>query len=304
MCNFIARDAELKETVAEYLLDALRAGGVAVILAKPAHRATFESHLKSRGVDVAAAITNGNIVPLDAMGTMGQFVIDGRPDPHLFRAVMGSLISRATGTGRPVHVYGEMVDLLWDAGQVNSAIELEALWNELGQAALFSLYCTYRREGLVQAGKADAVTELCRLHSIVLNDPVDSTTTSGGKAPETSRAFPAHVNSPSAARRFVVESLQGWADDELLADAALVVTELTTNAVVHAHSGFTVAIDPLENGVRISVRDAGSDEWVGKAAPLMASHGRGLGLVAALAHSWGKSAAYGGKVVWAELTLR
>jgi anti-sigma regulatory factor (Ser/Thr protein kinase) len=127
--------------------------------------------------------------------------------------------------------------------------------------------------------------------------------TARGAPRNTTRTFPAHVNSPSAARHFVLENLKGWADDELLADAAVVVTELATNAVVHARSEFTVEIAPVEAGVRISVLDCGPDQWVGKAVSFMASHGRGLGLVAALSRSWGKSARDGGKVVWAELTV-
>ena len=127
-------------------------------------------------------------------------------------------------------------------------------------------------------------------------------TPSSGKAREELRTFPAQISSPRASRRFVIESLQGWADDELLADAALVVTELATNAVVHARSEFTVGVFRLENGARISVRDSGSHQWDRKATPLTATHGRGLGLVAALTNSWGKTATDGGKVVWAELT--
>jgi hypothetical protein len=55
---------------------------------------------------------------------------------------------------------------------------------------------------------------------------------------------------------------------------------------------------------RICVRDAAPNQWVERAASLMASHGRGLELVAALTNAWGMSAADGGKVVWAELEAR
>jgi anti-sigma regulatory factor (Ser/Thr protein kinase) len=300
--QFYRREVELKEAVAGYLLDALRAGGVAVVLAGPVHRASLESHLRSQGVDVDDAVSNGRFVSLDARGMLKQILKDERPDPELFRAVMGSLIDSATGTGRPVHVYGEMVDLLWGTGHVNSAIELEMLWGELGQPALFSLYCACRTNGLVPARNAHALSELCQLHSVVVNEPAQGTPQSTSNAPEEFRTFPAHLNSPRASRRFVLELLQDWADDKLLADAALVVTELATNAVVHARSEFTVGIVRLQNGARISVRDAGAQQWAHKSTPLMATHGRGLGLVAALTNSWGKSAADGGKVVWAELT--
>lgn len=42
------------------------------------------------------------------------------------------LLRRAAKVGRPVRVFGEMVSMFWDAGLVDAAIEVEAMWNELG----------------------------------------------------------------------------------------------------------------------------------------------------------------------------
>ena len=151
--------------------------------------------------------------------------------------------------------------------------------------------------------ETDNAAAISGRHSAILNDHVPGTRSTQSTPAGTARTFPAHINSPSAARHFVLENLQGWADDELLADAAVVVTELATNAVVHARTEFTVEIAPVDGGIRISVLDSGPDQWVGKAAPFMASHGRGLGLVAALSRSWGKSNRDGGNVVWAELAI-
>ncbi|HKN54355.1 MAG TPA: hypothetical protein VJX66_17775 [Amycolatopsis sp.] len=53
------------------------------------------------------------------------------------------MIRAAAGAGRPVRAYGEMVAWLWDAGLAGAAIKLEAMWNDLGRAEAFSLYCGY-----------------------------------------------------------------------------------------------------------------------------------------------------------------
>ena len=45
------------------------------------------------------------------------------------------------------------------------------------------------------------------------------------------------------------------ATDELLDDVSLAVTELANNAVLHAHSTFTVGVHTDVDLVRISVRD-------------------------------------------------
>ncbi len=58
-----------------------------------------------------------------------------------------------------------MVALLWDASRVETAIELEALWNELGNHDPFSLLCAYRTQSADGEQHQDAVVEVCRLHT-------------------------------------------------------------------------------------------------------------------------------------------
>jgi anti-sigma regulatory factor (Ser/Thr protein kinase) len=111
--------------------------------------------------------------------------------------------------------------------------------------------------------------------------------------------FEPQTESVPAARRFVRETLESWGLDEgVVWSAALAVTELATNAVMHAATQFAVAVRQVADGVRLEVsdgsvrrprvRDYGSD----------ATTGRGLGLVAALSAQWGTAARPGGKSIW------
>ncbi len=304
IARFYDDDLDLSESVVEYLLGALEAGGVAVMLATAPHRAALEMGLASGGIAVALACRDGKIIALDAEETMGRFLVGYAPRPGVFRAVVGDHVRRAVSSGGPVHVYGEMVDLLWRAGQVNAVVQLERLWVDLGRELPFSLFCAYHNEPLVGDDHAGVLSEIHRLHTAVLMDPPAALELSQPKPDEVSCQFPASLNSPRDARRFVVAALKASGDDALMADAALVVTELATNAVVHAHSGFTVAVRPLEDGARVSVLDGGTREWVDKPPALMASSGRGLGLVAAVAKEWGTTPVDNGRLVWADLTGR
>ena len=310
VAKFYSRDDELAQSVAAYLYDALQAGGGGVIVAAPPRRAAIAGLLTAVGVDVDDAIGNGTVLCLDAGETLSRFVVGGRPDPDLFRAVIGTVTRQSVGAGRPVHVYGEMVDLLWQAGQVSSALELEALWNELHREVSFSLLCSYRSEFLSDEDYADVFEELCWSHSAIMREAVDATQLGRGTPTEAARGFPADARSPLAARRFVLENLQGWADDELLGDAGLVATELATNAVKHARSAFTVTVVPVDDRVRVSVRDAGMDQWMPRARALTAvpapafGSARGLGLIAAVAAKWGMLPLDNGKVVWADLARK
>jgi anti-sigma regulatory factor (Ser/Thr protein kinase) len=89
-------------------------------------------------------------------------------------------------------------------------------------------------------------------------------------------------------------------DDEVGQHAALIVTELGTNAMLHAGGIRAIRILPTpDGGVRREVED-GSDV-APSPGPAGAMSGRGLVIVDALASRWGSQRARNGKVVWAEL---
>jgi anti-sigma regulatory factor (Ser/Thr protein kinase) len=104
-----------------------------------------------------------------------------------------------------------------------------------------------------------------------------------------------------AARRFVDHTLTGWGELDGREDAAIVVSELATNAVRHADSPFRVTVSRSGGTVRISVRDAGSGIPEVRRPAMETTNGRGLALVAAVSSSWGVAPAADGKVVWADV---
>lgn len=115
-----------------------------------------------------------------------------------------------------------------------------------------------------------------------------------GLAPETSSA--------RHARRFVDEVLNRWHCDSLLDEVQLLVSELVTNAVVHAGSDVEVAVRLLGDSLRIEVLDrAPATQLRPSTPPDEAESGRGLLLVETMATAWGVEALDGGKVVWFEV---
>ncbi|HEX8771388.1 MAG TPA: SpoIIE family protein phosphatase [Acidimicrobiales bacterium] len=89
---------------------------------------------------------------------------------------------------------------------------------------------------------------------------------------------------------------------EVLADtAALVLSELVTNAILHAGGCTEVSIDAIPGGLRLEIRDGSHvPPILGRPSPESLT-GRGLRLVAALAASWGAENEAEGKVVWADI---
>jgi anti-sigma regulatory factor (Ser/Thr protein kinase) len=301
--QFYERDTDLIVAVGHYLAVAVKAGGVALAIATESHRRSLEDQLVAEGVDLDLARHHGQIVLLDAATMMSTFVADGRVDGDAFHSVIGRLVGEAAKKGRPVRAYGEMVALLWDAGNVLSAIQLESLWNDLGESLPFSLYCAYHAESVSGSEHAEAFQRLCHLHSDVLRGPShDVRSGPSVVGTEVAAQFAAKTTAARAVRHFVVDALRqwGWSRD-LIDDVELVSSELAANAVVHACPPFTVTLRTNGSLVRLEIRDSRPAVRNGESAGLIARPGRGLGVVAALSLRWGVEASGATKVVWAEL---
>ncbi|MEU6543476.1 ATP-binding protein [Streptomyces sp. NPDC046859] len=115
----------------------------------------------------------------------------------------------------------------------------------------------------------------------------------------------AHPGSAAQARRLTAARLSVWSVcEDTCETAALVVSELVTNAIVHTASEHIVC--ELHDGaalVRIAVRDEGCAAGEPHSSPARQEeeHGRGLLLIDALCHAWGAHEHGSGLVVWAEL---
>jgi hypothetical protein len=295
--QFYDRDEELAESAGDYLADAIGEGGTAIIVATPARCASFGARLAACGVDVDAARRDGTLVFLDAARLARRLTRAGRMDRAAFDGQIRPAILAAGEAPGPVRVYGEIVALLWAAGHVNAALELEGFWNELGREIPFSLYCGYPRQSVESSHHHGAVSEVCRLHTAVVGRPVRRANWA-----DAARTFGGTREDPRAARRFVLQMLAPWREEQLAADAALVVTELATNAVLHARSAFSVSLTLSEDVIRISVGDTVPAGPPGDRG-LAAAPGHGLGVIAAMATRWGFETLASGKAVWAELAL-
>jgi len=102
-----------------------------------------------------------------------------------------------------------------------------------------------------------------------------------------------------SARRFA-ESVIGTHHTRI-ADVLVVVSELASNAIRHARTGFSVRVCDLPDHVRIEVADHGTGWPVPRREEAASGGGMGLSLVEALSDRWGATARPTGKVVWAEL---
>ena len=163
------------------------------------------------------------------------------------------------------------------------------------------------QRGLLEATARRAADAVRRIrvgsHDLHEDDPdADRRRTPGppGSCWRTTRAPPA------TARRFLREFLQrAEVSDDVAATAELCLSELVTNAIVHA-GGRSELRATLDTALTVSVRDHGGQ--APDAAPdddpdPLRVHGRGLQLVEALADRWGSERDALGTSVWFALEL-
>lgn len=306
--QFYGDDDELAASVGGYLAEGIRLGEGVLVVATAPHRRAFEAALADIGIDAARERDAGRLLTQDAAEMLERFLANGVVDRERFHSVASGLIRRVSADGRPVRIYAEMVAVLWDGGHVGLAIELEALWNGLGALLPFALLCAYPTRLMTSTETAVAVREVRWLHSAVVDHggPVDP-----GEADSVleARGFPCELDSVRAARHFVTGLLAASPDARLGDDAAIIATELAANAVLHAHSGFTLTVARSANAVRIAVQDSDplalrDDDRVpacDDGMPFDFRPGHGLSIVAQLASAWSVERLPDGKVIWVDL---
>ena len=161
---------------------------------------------------------------------------------------------------------------------------------------------------------------------------MDTSKVSGARTRTRRLSLPPAATSPHKARRFATALLDEWDLEALSGSVEFIVSELVTNAALHARTDIEVLLTPISTGVRVEVRDRdsggvlvpmavpapapsvlddmddpdnpGSPDDLDDLEALLtaeATTGRGLRLVAGLATDWGVDRLPTGKAVWAEV---
>ena len=146
----------------------LRVGEAVLIVATPEHRTSLVEELKSGGVDIRTHAREGRFTMVDANDLLASFLVNAHPDPTRFEAEVGRLLTEVRAKSKSldhrVTVFGEIVNLLWQQGNKQGAIELEALWNDALMKNAFHLHCGYDRSYL----RGDDESSVCNVHTHTL----------------------------------------------------------------------------------------------------------------------------------------
>jgi MEDS: MEthanogen/methylotroph, DcmR Sensory domain len=168
--QFYRTDAYLTRAVVDFLATGLRAGQPLIVIATEPHRRAFAEGLRAQGVDPEELFSDRFVLWLDARSALSSFMEGGMPNRELFQATVGSVFEKVLDKRSYVIVraYGEMVDLLASEGNVDGAVMLERLWNELADRYRYSLLCGYSVDRLFHHAGEDGLSRVLSHHTHVL----------------------------------------------------------------------------------------------------------------------------------------
>jgi anti-sigma regulatory factor (Ser/Thr protein kinase) len=113
--------------------------------------------------------------------------------------------------------------------------------------------------------------------------------------------LPATRAAPRMGREFVRTALVDWGLTPLTETATLLVSEVVTNAVVHARSESTLCVEQTPAAVRVTVTDHGPGVARRAMSAAGVAGGHGLALLDTLARRWGARQVDGKHEVWFDL---
>ena len=169
--GFYSENGSLLDGFTGFIGDALMGGKAVIVVATESHRDSFLLRLQSKGVDIAAAIEEGRYIALDAAETLSTFMVNGSPDPVRFQKAAGDLIVGAAkavnGELARVAACGECAPLLWAQGNMEAAIRVEHLWDEIARAYKVDILCGYSFSSFQGGVGSYAFEKICSEHSAV-----------------------------------------------------------------------------------------------------------------------------------------
>ena len=156
----------LAEAVSVFIGSGMSSGEGAIVVATSDHWKTLAPLLSAQGIDVPLAQSRGQLVVIDAAETLPGFMKNGMPDAKIFQQTAIGIIKQVRAAGfAKVRWWGEMVNLLWEAGHVDAFVRLEELFTEVGRDHSVSVFCSVSMDPFDIESHATGLPGAMKTHS-------------------------------------------------------------------------------------------------------------------------------------------
>jgi hypothetical protein len=135
----------LNRAVCRFAGAALANGEGIILVPTLAHWNAIGPRLEAEGVDVSAARERGQLTVVDADELLPRFMRNAMPDSPVFLGLAADVIGQARAGGRfqKVRWWGEMVNVLWERGDVAASMYLEDQFDQLAKKHDIAIFCSF-----------------------------------------------------------------------------------------------------------------------------------------------------------------
>jgi hypothetical protein len=135
----------LNRAVCRFAAAALAHGEGVILVPTAAHWEAFCPRLEAEGVDINAALSQGQLTVVDSDELLPRFMGENMPDAPVFLGLAGEVVARARNGDRypKVRWWGEMVNVLWERGNATASMALEDLFDQLAHEQEIAIFCSF-----------------------------------------------------------------------------------------------------------------------------------------------------------------
>jgi len=135
----------LNRAVCRFAAGAIANGEGIILVPTAAHWEAFRPRLEAEGVDVKAAQNRGQLTVVDSDELLPRFMRDSMPEAPVFLGLAAQVISKARDEARypKVRWWGEMVNVLWEQGNVAASMSLEDQFDRLAKHQEIAIFCSF-----------------------------------------------------------------------------------------------------------------------------------------------------------------
>jgi DNA-binding NarL/FixJ family response regulator len=165
---FCSSDEVLVAAFSRFIAGVLDRGNTVIVLVTEAHDRGLQRTLQASQVDVALAIRQKRYVSVSITELLAKVMVNGCPDPTRFVNAAEELlteVARRAGQHAEIAACGECSPTVWADGNVEAAIQLEQLWDEIAMSRQMEILCAYPLAARDES--VPAVRRLCAEHTAV-----------------------------------------------------------------------------------------------------------------------------------------
>ena len=172
--QFHMNDRFFLDEVSRFVGSALRSGELVVVVADEATRDGVAHRLRAQELDLGRLASRGQFVAHDSAKAVSRVMHGGYPDRDVLTEMIDDLErTRVASANRPdcrLTIVGDMNVTLCRNGDIEAAIEVERIWDDVTSGLPFFTVCSYPVDCFERVG-AEFFGRLCAPHSAVAHTP-------------------------------------------------------------------------------------------------------------------------------------